>query len=223
MGKVLLCLFALLLPLGLNAQVHAATVTLVSTDTDGVRLGLHTGPYQLEDAGNGYQRITLVGFESTATPGAPKLPLKGSLIAVPAGTHVVIDSVGGDYVTLSDIRLSPVPTVRRSLGVNGEVTTSRLLESASYQQDQLIPVSAVTLGFEGSMRGQGVAQLLFHPVQYNPVSGEVRIYSSIQVRVRFMPDGRGKATRSLSKETRRDDGFKAIMENSLINYTGAAQ
>ncbi len=57
---------------------------------------------------------------------------------------------------------------------------------AFYLTDQFSPAEPAQLASTGFVRSQRVASLRFQPFQYNPVTGELRYYSRIRLRLSFL-------------------------------------
>jgi len=96
----------------------------------------------------------------------------------------------------------------------------------AYQQDAFIPSVVAELVSTGNLRSQPFAELRFNPLQYNPVSGEVRYYSRILIELQFNSVGQ---IDSLSKQGQADSlsysGSEGMFEDSLsqllLNYDQA--
>src|SRR3990167_4367328 len=134
----------------------------------------------------------IVDYGHIKEKGKPQLPLRGTMIGIPEKGKVTLKVTGSDYQTIhlkKDIISADLPNL--PLQVNDEKT---------YGTNAFYPGSLATEGFTGYMRDQKVMQLLFYPVQYNPVTREVRIYKHISVEVTF-----DNSLTSLSKSNRKLD------------------
>ena len=89
----------------------------------------------------------------------------------------------------------------------------------------------MSIGFQGQLRNQPVAQVLFHPMQVNPVTRMLRVYQWLRVRVEFgrplNPADNGEASiQVLSVKGVDDNGhdpFAGLMRRSLINADQAGR
>ena len=59
------------------------------------------------------------------------------------------------------------------------------LDADAYGQDAFYPASVVGLGEVYHFRDQLKQQLIFYPLSFNPVSGQIRHYSRIRVRIDY--------------------------------------
>ncbi len=134
-------------------------------------------------AGTHYSRVTLQGCYPASKAGEPMLPSKGAFILLPPKTTVrgidVTPSkktvLGTGYVVeptsqaipLSQTENIPVPTPNQAV----------------YQRNTDYPGSLFTQIGVYSFRGYQILVLQLHPVQYNPVTGELSYYSSFDVSI----------------------------------------
>jgi hypothetical protein len=84
-----------------------------------------------------------------------------------------------------------------------------------YAQDRFLPSAPVELAGTGYVRSQRLAQLRFQPLQYNPSTGEARLYTRLRVQVNYpsAPMQQGLA------QTTVDEGrFESVLSSLLVNY-----
>lgn len=176
------------------AQPTPSTDLRVIRSTPGSMLVEFTaGDFQIESidrAGLTYQRVQLPGTVQTSTPGAPQVPTRGALLGLPALTGLSLEVLEADYETRPGYRLDPAPGLRLAQGDDRISSSSRVepfftLDPALYGSDAFYPASPAQLGQGGYLRDQAVAQVRFYPVRYNPVSGELRLYRRVRVRIRW--------------------------------------
>lgn len=140
-------------------------------------------------AGTIYDRISLEDCYSAGSAGEPKIPSKGIFLLLPPESQVTgIEITTGEKVVLG-------------LGFNVEPTSQAIPISQTdnipiptpnqviYQSDALYPGALYTQVGIQSFRGYQILVLLLHPVQYNPVSGELLYYTSLDVSVQTSNSG----------------------------------
>jgi len=140
-------------------------------------------------AGTIYDRITLDDCYPAGSAGEPKIPSKGVFLLLPPDSQVgTIQIRTGEKIVLGSgytieptsqaIPISqtddiPIPTPNQDI----------------YQSDAAYPGTLFTQIGVQSFRGYQILVLLLHPVQYNPVSGELFYYTSLEVSVQTITSG----------------------------------
>ncbi|MFQ5901560.1 MAG: C25 family peptidase propeptide domain-containing protein, partial [Thermodesulfobacteriota bacterium] len=173
-----------------------------------------------------YQKITMPDFGKTTDAGNPELPLRGVLIGVPDAGVPDIEALDSDYTLLQGYNIYPAP---RPVVVEEEgdkrLDFEFVMDKAVYSADAFFPFEVTKVGFTGFMRDQKAVKVIFSPVQFNPVTGEVKFYSRIRVRVNFNtpPVGRGLAPAMKKSKGRRSAGgvsgaYEGMLKGLLLNY-----
>lgn len=215
---------------GQAEQAGNVSIHLLEADGSGATLELTVAVHTvvpLPEAGESYQLIDIPGMEPRGETGTPQLPATGTLVGLPDGMHMVATVVDAEYQEVRDIRIPPIPSLRIPADPAAGVAAEHgYAESASYRANRLLPGPLTSVGFTGALRGLPVAQLLFHPVQFNPATGTARVYHRIRVDVRFVPDT--PPASALAKaggpdaQGRRAGAaggrFGPIMQQAVINY-----
>jgi hypothetical protein len=135
-----------------------------------------------------YDRIFLTGCTVASNPGEPNIPSKGAYILLPPKSKV------------NDIKI--IPGVKHILGTGfnidpvGEpikMTETYIVPKLSkdtqiYNLNNFYPGRLFTEVGTYSFRGYQILVLLLHPIQYNPVTGELYYYENMQVTVQTCLD-----------------------------------
>lgn len=118
--------------------------------------------------------------------GAPQLPCLHRLLTLPATSRLTLETWEGGETSLAELRsplstpLAPMPAVRgKNSPVPMPVPDKKLYATDNYYRGG--PVA--TLTYLGCMRDQAVYRLTLRPFAYNPVSGDIRYYTDIQLRM----------------------------------------
>lgn len=172
-----------------NAATPSRTVT---TDENGV-----TVKYVFQEAtiepdplvpGANFWRME--GFGQTSKEGAPSLPVRNDIIAIPDDgtfTITVTDSTWTDY----ECRLTPA---RRLLLGDEEPPASADELVAIKTVNRFYPLSAAELMTVQTFRGNKMAYITVSPIKYNSATGTVRAFKSLTYRIDF-EKGAGTAGR----------------------------
>ncbi|MBI5407058.1 MAG: hypothetical protein HZA18_05120 [Nitrospirae bacterium] len=176
---------------------------LIRSDETGLVVELLIPSYRVVQEGEGqsaFDKIEVMDYGTLRRQGSPDVPMRGTLIAIPDSGDISLTITAGEYESRW-LRMGPA-----------------LHENTFY------PGPLAAKGFTGYMRDQRVMQILFYPVQYNPVTGEARIYKKIRVAVDFDGPAQG-----LKKAARKDGGtrsgsthsgaYEKLLKGLLLNYS----
>jgi len=173
----------------------------------------------IEHAGQTYQRVIIPGMAQTDTPGAPQVPVRGAMLGLPGVIGVSVEILEANYETFSGYRLWPSPRLEMSADnlddlMGGELQRTFTLERETYTSDAFYPGRLVEIGYTGHVRDQAVAQVQFHPAQYNPVSGELRLYRRIRARVIWSTP----RLATTSDTPVASPAYENLLSNTVLNY-----
>ena len=233
---VISCVGAYLCLLGLSSVVakgaeaiEASTdqgLHLIKSDAQSVVLELRTSSYDMEEVrveGTTYHLLRVAGYAQNDDVGHPQLPLEGALLGIPPGAEAEVrvveaegELIGGRY------NLSPVPRPIIRYGYSSElaeVEGTELVEDASvYAVNGFYPAELARITSSGMMRDQRFVRLQVYPFQYNPVTGELRLYERVRVEVSFSyPEGGA----SVSGSGEMGGAFEPVLSNTILNYESA--
>jgi hypothetical protein len=154
--------------------------------------------------------VTMAGYELTAQPGTPVVPMTAALVALPPGARPSLEilAIQESWQSLPGVlAINPEPgAVLRT--DQGEVI------GGGYQPvDQVIPFNPDPVEIEilGSMRGVTLARVVFYPII--PSENDLRVVEQIQVQINFnaphTPQTEGDATQS--------DLLIAALQGQVVN------
>jgi hypothetical protein len=168
------------------------------------------------EAGN-FTEISANGYAFAQETGFPKLPVMRRLIEIPVGATVDVEVLSSEVkeFNLSDLgiryRLMPAqaPVAKSSkdrppFEINNEV----------YNRDHFYGKALASAEIIGFMRGTRMARLDISPVEYNPVSGIIRVHDNVIVKITFK-NGNYAETQYLQEKTR--SPFFNGLQNSMLN------
>jgi hypothetical protein len=192
-----------------TAATHS-TLRVISSDNQSVVLELTVAGFQRETvtyAGQQYDRLTGPDMAQTVTPGMPQVPTRGTLVGLAVAEGVRLEVLDSRSEIVAGYRLAPAPAFTAGSDAPQHVPTDAT--------DAFYPEHPVELGEVGYMRDQAVAQVQFYPVQYNPVTGKVRQYRHIRVRLTW------DAAPALAAKpaTGNPPAYEDLLQNTLLNYT----
>lgn len=134
-----------------------------------------------------FSELVVKGYSSSNTVGSPKLPISRKLIEIPFGAspEVRIISFNVEEYSLADLGiLNPVIPTQPPQPKDGSYVPFEYDDNA-YSSNEFIGQELVSVEVLGVMRGLRIARVDIAPVQYNPVTGMIRVYSDIEAEVVF--------------------------------------
>ena len=206
-----------------TAPVTARSVSerhlkVLRSDEQAIDLELKADDFQvetIEHEGQTYQRLIIPDMTQSTRQGEPQVPTQGTLVGIPCTEGVSVEIVDAGYETLKGYRLPPAP----GLKVMGDMLTEGaeetfVINQKVYATDAYYPGKTVEISCTGYMRDQAVAQVQFYPVQYNPVTGELRLYSRILARITW--DGRHADVSARMQEE--SPAYENMLRSTIVNY-----
>lgn len=145
--------------------------------------------YQIiEHGGSLYADLWFDGASVYAEYGSPDLPKYYKLIAVPEGAEFDIDIIRGKYHEfdlLAETGADFVYPVQLPVPKSGDHVPLFQLNGNIYESDHYYPEEAFIVHDEIRARGIRLLPISIFPVEYNPVSGRLRVFSDIKINIRL--------------------------------------
>ncbi len=182
-------------------------VQLLNNTETGFELDFKLQDFSVEEVSTRagvYDRLSIEGFGYSGRIGEPQLPVFSKLIAIPLGAQVQIEFFNRNQLTLnkSEAQLKNLLIPAQASVSKSEnpelipfVKKAELYSMNAFTGGELFKVEEV-----GLMRGVRVFRFDYEPISYNPVTGELLITSSANIKVNFVnPDF--QATQALMDKT----------------------
>ena len=204
-------------------DVQNPTIEVISSSSTDVVLRITVPDYAIEEVQHGDDLYHIVNIPHTVLSelaGAPQIASLGTMVGVSGGADATLSVLDAEFDTLSGYHLLPAPkqvVTGMGLIVDETVVAEEVFDKDEtiYTTDAFYPTSVAELGETAYLRDQAVAPVTLHLVQTNPVSGELRIYRQIDVRITWGHDGDVQtASAPIASPV-----YEAILKNSLINYS----
>ena len=190
MKKIILSYFVLLIlsSLSLHAQVaykiHENSYQKISISF--IFGDLKTTDIQTTDGI--FSRIYMEGCCNSHEVGNPELPVTVSTLEIPVFGDYVLNVYGKDYVIYDAHALGinhPVYPAQAPISKSHQGPVAFVKNHNTYQTDGFYALPLAKFEEIGIMRNVNLGQLYVSPVQYNPVTHEVKVYTSIDVEILF--------------------------------------
>ena len=173
---------------------------IASSDDGGIILEVNPGAVRSEtvDTDSGpFSRIWIDGEFLTLVVGHPALPTVRRLFAMPANATPTVTVLDFDMeeTSLTQLGLThPIVPAQPSYTKSADPADIYFrYEAAAYSNNAFTVDELATATKSGTMRGVGVGSLVVSPLRYNPVTGQLRIYRNIRVRITFDTGGAAAA------------------------------
>jgi hypothetical protein len=143
----------------------------------------------IDIAGTLYSRVTLLDCYPASNAGEPNVPSKGVFLLLPPKSKVsTIDITPGERIVLGS-GLLVEPTGQSIPILPMDNLPVPVPNKNIYNSDTQYPGSLYTQVGVYSFRGYQILVLLLHPIQYNPVTGELVYYKNLDVSVTIEATG----------------------------------
>ena len=229
-SRSLLLIVAALLLLLLTVPALAADDGDVGAGfPDQLALTLETPPHAISAGDDGLSVITIDGYQTQAAPGEPQLPGKLIDVALPPDADPATLVVTIVQATVTDLpgtyQIAPAPPagtwdqdrpiVEWGPGAPAIVDGRN---TAIYDADAFFPAQQLSLLTTGHLRKWQLARLVYSPVQFNPVSGQVRVTTSLSLTITF---DRLPAEATADAVPASDTLLDALAAEQFVNYAEA--
>jgi hypothetical protein len=223
-SAILLCVFP-----RYASAVASDGVHILQSDTRGIILELEVPAYTINSIKVDEQtceRVSITGYGSSASPGEPELPQLALFLGVPPDAEVSLVVLGTDSTVAEGFNVCPVPQRsiesfdpgRAFLDEGLDFKVKFVKNQVIYTANAFFPSVVAEIGDSGYLRDQRYVQVLVHPVQHNPITGELKHYHHIKLQVGFSyPQG----LLALTLNRAVSPAFETVLQNSILNYETA--
>ncbi|MEA3445516.1 MAG: C25 family cysteine peptidase, partial [Bacteroidota bacterium] len=144
---------------------------------------------EVETKSGSFVKLLLEDYVGTKELGYPELPVLSKLVEIPKGAEIaiIVKSYSEEIIDLDNQGIS-----KKIFPAQASLSKSQQPEDMEFYYNQEIystnefidnPIAVIdNLGF---MRGVQLGRLRIHPVQYNPVTNQLRILNNLEVEVHF--------------------------------------
>ena len=135
-----------------------------------------------------FSRIYIDGCVGSNNTGEPELPVSVNLLEIPIFEDYVLNVYGNDFVIYDATELGinyPVYPAQPPVSKSHEGPVASIQNKNTYQTDAFYALPLAWFEETGIMRNLNLGTLYVCPVQYNPVTQQIKIYKSIDVEILF--------------------------------------
>ena len=165
-----------------------------------------------------YHRMSIPGHATLTDIGKPELPIIGQIIEVPYGVNFDIEIIKSQSIPLECYNVYPAQEPLRDQEAEA---LNFSIDEVTYQTDAFYPeeLAMIGMGDIGIVRGHRIVFLKVNPLQYNPVTREMRAFSNIEVRLNYDKPAQTQpvSTRIMSP------AFEALLQRVALNYMDSSR
>ncbi len=166
-----------------------------------------------------FVNLSAYGFGNRNIEGEPALPVYHRLIEIPLGTEFTY-RIKKQHVTIIDLKQTginyPVFPAQPPMSKSDDPeNVPFIFNKALYNTDRFTSDELVTAGHAGLMRSLNLARVDISPVQYNPVTNELRIYDELEIEIIF--ENADVAATLALKQAKASPYFRSMYQ-TVVNY-----
>jgi hypothetical protein len=165
------------------------------------------------------QGTALIPVLGKGTPllerGFPDLPKLTASVIIPDHGTSAVEVVDARYVDYQDVSVAPS---KGNLYRNIDPATIPYTYAPAYQQDAFFPATPAAVRSPFILRDHRGLTVVFHPVQYNPVTRVLRVYQDITVEVRTTGSGGINTLERADDPTRIPSEFLHTYDRHFLNH-----
>ncbi|MFH1006459.1 MAG: type IX secretion system sortase PorU [Candidatus Latescibacterota bacterium] len=198
---------------------------MLTSNEEGVRLLYVPGTLErtpVRTSAGEMDRLRIAGAQPAGREGWPAVPLQRVVVGIPLNAQVEVRVVALSSSVQEGYRVAPAPRLEAA-GMDGErfAVQRYVMDAAAYGQDQFWPEAPVTLGEPSFLRDQRVVEVVFNPVRFHPLRGEILRYDRMEVEVVFRNLGEAQALRDLRAAIQNREGEEVFYRGTVLNYEDA--
>ncbi|MDP6853047.1 MAG: C25 family cysteine peptidase, partial [Candidatus Marinimicrobia bacterium] len=170
----------------------SAEVTLHQEESTLLKVNITMGDLDLQQINSPdgmFTRLTLPGYHTSNRIGHPELPQIHNLIEIPQGAEARIEIEHEDYeiIHLEDYGIiDPLFPRQPSLSKSQHPSEAPFEWNQNiYYINDFIGEETVSIQEKGILRSIRIANLIVRPVNYNPVTNEVKVITDLQLSIYF--------------------------------------
>jgi len=149
-----------------------------------------------------YNYLHIEGFAKMRQVGAPALPVHNEIIAIPRGAKGKVVILNAEFREYSGYMIHPALEPARD--TEGAPSPKFEKDPKIYSADEFFPENIVKITNTGISRGTPLVYAEIRPVQFNPVTGKIRVYTNIKYKI--IPQGG-------------ENSFNYISDENSLHYT----
>ncbi len=151
----------------------------------------------------------------TNETGKPGLPVEATLIAFPPNNRLTAEIIESKFELVEGMNIAPIPEEKYDEDGNAEIIYN--FNYSFYNTEiSFYPSKIVKIDQPAMFRNQVVSKLTLHPMQYQPVTKTVKLFTHLTIRIRFINEPNEKKEWEYIKVS--DKHFEMMYNSLILNY-----
>lgn len=186
--------------------------SLIEKTRDGFRVNYEIGEFtlsQINYRGEEMSEISINGLTLPNNAGCPNLPVESRLMAIPQGAKATLSVVRANQEVIHNVNIAPALRIQAE---DEEPDMNYVKDLSIYNKNAFYPAEPFMMG-DSYIRGVDAVTVAITPFQYNPVTKDLIVYTSIELSVRY-EGGNGH----FGDDRLRSPYWDPILATELMNY-----
>jgi hypothetical protein len=200
----------------------ASEVKLVKSDEKGLTIEMSLPGFQSRDTVVGeetYQQLEIPGGGFTADIGSPELPVVSTHLEVPFGAQAEVEVTDSKFKVLPGYNIYPAQEPWLNLEEAKKPPFTK--NDEVYSTNVFFPEKIVQVSRAGELRGYRIVFFAVFPVQYNPVTKELKVYSKLTLRLNYteLPEMTDALEiKAMKRKAKFSKDFEPLYRAAILNY-----
>ncbi len=179
--------------------------------------GFQSNEFEIE--GTDYQQVAITNSGVHWINGNPQLPMIGKYIAIPDDAIVNVEVIDSEMVEYDGYNIMPAQPDNAD-SYEHDIPAAWTQNEGVYATDEFYPQTVYKLEGPYTVRSKDMALLRLYPIQVNPVTEKIRVYSSIKLKLTYTRQFGGTEVRASSAVF--DNMVDRLTVNNPDEYSPAA-
>jgi hypothetical protein len=193
-----------------SGAVH--DVKLKASDNTGITIdsdipGMYVSEVSVD--GDVYQKLTIPYAGHTTEIGKPETPIVRRYLEIPYDVNVTVEVIYSDFKILEGYNVYPAQKP-----FTGHEIPEFVIDPNAYSTNTFYPTEIAFVEEPIIMRGHRIVTLALCPVQYNPETRQLRVYSKIEARIGYDRPAQIEGI----EERLESEAFESLCKSFVLNY-----
>ncbi|MCK4259958.1 MAG: pre-peptidase C-terminal domain-containing protein [Halanaerobiales bacterium] len=198
-----------------GSQQSGVKVKLLKEDLNGIDFDVDVpGMKQIsiDEKGMLYKKLEVIDGAHKVEVGKPGVPVVCQFIEIPFGVNYTIQVKASKYDVIENYNVYPAQAPAPDIAEFKD-TVEFTKDETAYSTNAFYPSELAFVEDEMIVRGHRLLKVVAQPVQYNPVTKELKVYSNLRVKIKYDKPSKVKGEKRLKSEA-----FDSMLQPLVLNY-----
>lgn len=199
------------------STTNETQVQLVKSDDNYISIKFDFNAYKINEVKTSKGAVKLIDIPNctrTQEKGFPDLPKISQALVIPDNAKMEVNLTKSKYVELKGFEIAPS---RGVMSRDKDISEYPYIYGSVYKTNAFYPKQMVSLQEPYIIRNVRGQTVMINPVQYNPVTNVVRIYTDMIVDI-VATGTDSKNMVSFNANVENDEVYTSVLKNHFINY-----